>query len=84
MPQQFCKKPVVIEAVQLRRDMPQADKVWLLTRPGVRITLHVDYAMIDTPEGPMKADHGDWVICGAKGEMYPCKPDIFQATYEEV
>lgn len=37
---------------------------------------------IDTLEGRMKADVGDWIITGVRGEKYPCKPDIFAATYE--
>ena len=40
--------------------------------------------LIDTPEGPHIARSGDWIIRGVKGEFYPCKPDIFAATYEEV
>jgi hypothetical protein len=39
---------------------------------------------IPTLEGTMTARPGDWVICGVKGEVYPCKPDIFETTYEEV
>ena len=39
---------------------------------------------IETLEGTMKADPGDWIITGIKGEQYPCKPDIFEATYERV
>ncbi|MCA0422077.1 MAG: hypothetical protein LCH61_01925 [Proteobacteria bacterium] len=38
--------------------------------------------LINTPEGQMRADPGDWIIRGVKGEFYPCKPDIFNATYE--
>jgi|SRR5881394_1280096 len=37
---------------------------------------------ITTLEGEMRADPGDWIIRGVKGEFYPCKPDIFEATYE--
>lgn len=36
----------------------------------------------ETLEGTMRADRGDWIITGVKGEQYPCKPDIFEATYE--
>lgn len=43
-----------------------------------------DYLLVDTLEGTMRADTGDWIICGVKGEFYPCKPDIFDATYEPV
>ena len=39
---------------------------------------------IETLEGVMKADKGDWIIKGVKGELYPCKPDVFKMTYEKV
>ena len=39
---------------------------------------------IETLEGTMKADKGDWIIKGVKGELYPCKPDVFEMTYEKV
>ena len=39
---------------------------------------------IETLEGVMKADKGDWIIKGVKGELYPCKPDVFEMTYEKV
>ena len=39
---------------------------------------------IETLEGIMKADEGDWIIKGVKGELYPCKPDVFEMTYEKV
>ena len=42
----------------------------------------VCFLSIDTLEGRMRADPGDWIIQGVKGEFYPCKPDIFEATYE--
>ena len=40
--------------------------------------------MIRTLEGDMRAEYGDWIIRGVQGEFYPCKPDIFEQTYEEV
>lgn len=43
-----------------------------------------DRLEIDTLEGVMVVSPGDWVLCGVKGEFYPCKPDIFEATYEAV
>ncbi len=53
------------------------------TRPS--ITRSDDGSInIETLEGTMKADVGDYIICGVKGEFYPCKPDIFEATYEVV
>jgi hypothetical protein len=42
------------------------------------------FLAIKTPEGEMEAAAGDWVIRGVKGEFYPCKPDIFETTYEAV
>ena len=39
---------------------------------------------IETQEGTMKANKGDWIIKGVKGELYPCKPDVFEMTYEKV
>ena len=42
------------------------------------------HMVIRTLEGDMRAEPGDWIITGVKGEQYPCKPDIFAATYEEV
>lgn len=42
------------------------------------------HQLIETLEGNMKASPGDWIIKGIKGEIYPCKPDIFEATYELV
>ena len=40
--------------------------------------------IIHTLEGDMKANEGDWIITGVNGEQYPCKPDIFEKTYEQV
>lgn len=44
----------------------------------------VEAIVIHTLEGDMTAEPGDWIITGVKGERYPCKPDIFAATYESV
>ena len=43
-----------------------------------------EITLIETLEGTMRAEVGDWIITGVKGERYPCKPDIFAATYDEV
>ena len=78
----FRKKPVVIDAVQYRNSMRSADKL----PDGVFIvpTVEGDMPVIHTLEGDMIVRDGDWVITGVKGERYPCKPDIFAATYESV
>jgi hypothetical protein len=76
----FRKKPVVIEAVQWRGD--NSDAVIALGFPRPLMTDENDALRIETLEGTMRASLGDWVIKGVKGEFYPCKPDIFEATYE--
>lgn len=79
----FRKKPVVIEAVQLP---PSALPSWLADAVDAgSVRLYRDgIASIDTLEGIMHAGFGDWIIRGVKGEIYPCKPDIFAATYDAV
>jgi hypothetical protein len=64
---------------------------WLLSHEAADFELAgpdngfgVDGLIIHTLEGDMRADIGDWIIRGVKGEFYPCKPDIFDATYEQV
>jgi hypothetical protein len=84
----FRKKPVVIEAWQIHPNDEQTRPLppkWLLD--ALTITSIVMFkpdggAEIKTLEGVMDADVGDWIIQGVKGELYPCKPDIFAATYE--
>ena len=84
----FRKKPVVIEAVQWTGT--NADEVlgFTLGRASVRdesfqkVGSSERVLVIETLEGDMRAEPMDWIICGVKGEFYPCKPDIFEATYE--
>jgi hypothetical protein len=87
----FRKKPVVIEAFQMTEEVAAAylnDKAPLPA--GVQFSsasqkdgkVHNFYAYIETLEGRMDVSIGDWIITGIKGEHYPCKPDIFAATYE--
>ena len=93
----FRKKPVVIEAMQWlgpvgRCEEDQALLDWMgresehhmpegcwlkQRRPGWPFSL-----MVNTLEGDMEAGPGDWIIKGVNGEFYPCKPDIFEKTYE--
>lgn len=70
----FRKKPVIIEAVQYKGQYVEG-----FLRDGPNWC-----PVIETMEGQMRADIGDWIITGVKGERYPCKPDIFAATYEPV
>ena len=71
----FRKKPVVIEATQWFKDGDH---------PAVFVGGLSGRPRIDTLEGPMFVNVGDWIITGVKGEHYPCKPDIFEMTYERV
>lgn len=77
----FRKKPVVIEARQLTDE-----SMWDVYEWANGVEWQWDdeekYFIIRTLEGDHKACEGDWVIQGVKGEFYPCKPDIFEATYE--
>ena len=87
----FRKKPVVIEAVQFVSGKPGVvtdflgasgqnlkwQRVWDGGVDLIEIHIH-------TLEGEMIARPGDWIIRGVKGEYYPCKPDIFEQTYEPV
>lgn len=55
------------------------------TDPAGRTITNLGHSLcVETLEGVMRVDDGDWIIKGVKGELYPCKPDIFAATYEEV
>lgn len=75
----FRKKPVVIDAIQWSGNLVDAERFGI---PDCSQDL-IDPALeINTLEGVMKAQVGDWIIKGVKGEFYPCKPDIFAATYE--
>ncbi|GIJ10748.1 hypothetical protein ACFFMR_18960 [Micromonospora andamanensis] len=81
----FRKKPVEIEAMQLIDDLGNHVAIadWIRSHGGNVVMPAVDpFLYIDTLEGRMRADIGDYVIRGVKGEFYPCKPDIFEATYE--
>lgn len=78
----YRKKPVVIEAVQITDNTfdaphPNPEHVEGVVYNPVNRNVH-----IRTLEGVMIGNIGDWIITGIKGEKYPCKPDIFDATYE--
>ena len=81
----YRKKPVVVEAIQLTVENVDALIEWI---PARIVTFFVSTtivnAYIKTLEGVMVARDGDYIIKGVQGEFYPCKPDIFEATYEAV
>ena len=76
---QYRKKPVVIEAIQFNKNFTEIEKFcegnfdWSEGKSDIK-----------TLEGTMRASVGDWIIKGVNGEFYPCKPDIFEKTYEKV
>ena len=89
----FTKKPVTIEALQYPTDpFDNAGAIsvyeWVRRNSLGKTSTYIDPMsgdlMIHTLEGDMRVSAGDWIIRGVQGEFYPCKPDIFKATYEEV
>ena len=78
----FRKKPVVIEAFCFAKYFPAPD--WFLKEVGKKIRIFPDHCEIETLEGIMTARTGDFIIQGVNGELYPCKPDIFEKTYDLV
>jgi hypothetical protein len=86
----FRKKPVVIEAFQWRSDAdPSEWPQWLRDAhekpweaPGAFTISLKGEPFIHTLEGVHNVSDGDWIIRGVKGEIYPCKPDIFMMTYD--
>ncbi|MDL5048679.1 hypothetical protein QQ054_21945 [Oscillatoria amoena NRMC-F 0135] len=76
----YRKKPVVIEAIRYFGGNSKEIKKFVGTKWEETVT----EVGIQTLEGFMRVTIGDWIIKGVKGEFYPCKPDIFEATYEPV
>lgn len=77
----FRKKPVVIDAIQFTGQNFSAIEAFAGGDYGKN---EKGEGVIATLEGPLRISAGDWIIKGVKGEHYPCKPDIFAATYEAV
>lgn len=93
----FRKKPITIDAVRVNAVLLNAASNWDAmpfwlrqaydgkNESGVRgITFEHDCVSITTLEGTMIASRGDWIVRGVVGEIYPCRSDIFDATYERV
>jgi len=83
----YRKKAVVIEAVQWKGNNV-AEILEFVNHNDIRINscesegVQKEELYINTLEGTMHASEGDWIIKGVHGEFYPCKPDIFEETYE--
>lgn len=86
----YRKKPVEVEAIQVSDALRVVHQgpwsglpAWLIEAYERGSVLFLPTAIeIKTLEGTMRGDYHDWIICGVKGELYPCKPDIFESTYE--
>jgi hypothetical protein len=86
MSAKFRKRPVVIEAVKWTGENHEEMQAFLAVDQPLKLhpAGELQKLRILTLEGVIYASPGDWVIKGVKGEFYPCKPDIFEQTYESV
>lgn len=84
----YRKKPVIIEAIQFEDNSDRIIEIHeFMGGDTIRVNYedkNNPYLKIETLEGIMKASVGDYIIKGVNGEFYPCKPDIFEKTYERV
>ena len=80
----FRKKPVEIEAIQFNGWNFGEITDWMLGITGIYPSCYKETMVIETLEGNMTANVGDYIIKGVQGEFYPCKPAIFEQTYELV
>lgn len=84
----YGKKPVIIEAIQFEDNSDRIIEIHeFMGGDTIRVNYedkNNPYLKIETLEGIMKASVGDYIIKGVNGEFYPCKPDIFEKTYERV
>ena len=79
---EYRKKPVVNKTIQY--DGTNATEVLHFMFPDIEPDATASIDTIHTLEGDMRVSDGDWIIRGVKGELYPCKPDIFEEIYEAV
>lgn len=80
----YRKKPVEIEAIEYVGSNINDVAEFVGDDSAGQYSTESDFYEIETLEGDMTARHGDYIIKGVQGEFYPCKPDIFHETYEEV
>lgn len=80
----YRKKPVMVEAIRYTVESCRELHEWMDLDHEPHNLDCENGIFIDTLEGQMEAQLGDWIIRGVAGEFYPCKPEIFEATYEPV
>jgi len=78
----YRKRPVVIEAEQYDASAPEEVRPYGVCLGGTAGC--IERAHVHTISGPVGIADGDWIVTGVKGEKYPCRPDVFALTYEEV
>ena len=83
MMKHYRKKPVVIQAIQWDGTPEGVMSIKNFIDYTTTLTINSEYLTIETLEEDMKVMPNDWVIKGVNGEFYPCKPDIFEKTYED-
>lgn len=92
MTPKFRKKPVIIDAVKVSEVIEHAKNSDCVSQePWIReaidkqiISIGTSEVFVKTDEGLMRGDYDDMIIRGVKGELYPCKPDVFEKTYESI
>jgi hypothetical protein len=84
----YRKKPVVIDAVQYIKGKTSIKDIYNELRVpisvGIPLRFTTEGLFIETLEGLMRVSDGDYIIKGINGEIYPCKQDVFEKTYEKV
>ena len=78
------RNPVVVEAVQWLATNQSWDAIYAWAGKSIKCDSAQMTLVVVTLEGEMTADAGDWIIKGVDGEFYPCKPSVFESTYEPV
>lgn len=81
---QFRKRPVVIDAIQYKREQNISAIQDFVNDGSLQYNPQDNEYYIRTLEGDLKLTRNDWIIKGVNGEFYPCKPDIFEKTYEPI
>ena len=83
MVKKYCRKPIILEAIQWTGD--NTGEVLKFGQGKIKYRKFLEEELyIKTLEGELRANKGDYIIKGVKGEFYPCKPDVFEKIYEEV
>jgi len=83
MSERYQKKPIEVEVMQFTEETKDQVFNWVTCNKSAGFTDGYPVLIIQTLEGPMTARLNDYIIKGVQGEFYPCKPDVFEQTYEK-